>query len=428
MTDMMQALKEYGHEVDVIVAPIVPEELEHRAPRREAMPVRRQMPGWFAAVAVAAGVLVVLGGVSLLAGGADPDVAPASPSTHTVSVEVSGVADRWGDDLAGVVYAGGELSDLDRDAVGGFWSVITSNDFATSEVVRKPDGVGAVTHRFPHVSTEALAVEPGTYTLVLWVDTMLGGYDRWVPLNTDGMGLFGCQYVFEVGDDGDATVELSPTFYPNGWNTDCVTGAVLPGTDADAAVNPVLDDDLDAWGEPRAALMPSVTGLTDGAVVRVDLTNVTGRDGHDLAGVLYEGGELLDLDREAKGGFWSVIRADNYSTGAFVREPGNVDDPADRFPYVSREALVVEPGAYTLVLWVDRSLGGVERWVPINTDGVGLLGCQYVFEVGDDGGANIELSPTFYPNGWNTDCITGTVVPGTDAEAAVNPTLDDGAP
>jgi len=140
---------------------------------------------------------------------------------QTVSVTVSGVSGHGGDELAGVLYAGGELTDLDLDAVGGFWSVVSGDDFTTTEVVREPGVVGV--GRFPFVSDQALTVAPGFYTLVVWVDTGLGGMSRWVPINTDGMGLFGCQVVFEVGDDAQADVVVSANLEPDGWNVDCAT-------------------------------------------------------------------------------------------------------------------------------------------------------------------------------------------------------------
>jgi hypothetical protein len=118
-----------------------------------------------------------------------------------------------------VLYAGGELTGLDRDALGGFWSVIAGDEFTTTEVLREPGdpGVG----RFPFVSDEALTVEPGTYTLVVWVDDRLGAVTRWVPVNTDGMGLFGCHVVFEVGDDAQTDIAVSANLQPDGWNINC---------------------------------------------------------------------------------------------------------------------------------------------------------------------------------------------------------------
>ncbi len=239
MTDPIKALQDYGQKIDAIDSPITRDEIRDRVSQLVPETESTRIPGWFAAVSVATLLLVVLGGVSLLAGRLNTPIAPAAPSLQTLSVEVSGVSGHVGDDLAGVLYEGSELPDLDRDAIGGFWSVVTTNDYTTTEVLREPGIVGE--GRFPYVSSEALTVEPGTYTLVLWVDTSLGEVSRWVPLNTDGRGLFGCQYVFEVGDDTETSISISPTFYPNGWNTNCTTGATIPGTDTDAPVNPNPD-------------------------------------------------------------------------------------------------------------------------------------------------------------------------------------------
>ncbi len=134
---------------------------------------------------------------------------------------MSGVSGHVGDDLAVVVYEGGELIDLERDAIGGFWSVISDDDVTMTEVVREPgpSGVG----RFPFVSDEALTVEPGVYTLVVWVDDALNPVSRWVPVNTDGRGLFGCQQVFEVGAGAQTDVLVSADLQPDGWNTNCAS-------------------------------------------------------------------------------------------------------------------------------------------------------------------------------------------------------------
>jgi len=175
---------------------------------------------------------------------AEPQPVPAAPvpvgEGQTVSVTVTDVTDYPGYELAGVLYADDELTDLDSDALGGFWSVVDGNDFTTTEVVREPGtpGMGP----FPHVTDEALTVAPGTYTLVVWVDVGLGGLNRWVPVNSDGMGLYGCQIVFEVGGDAQTNVAVPANFVSNGWNTDCTTGAAIPGTDAAAAVAPPMDD------------------------------------------------------------------------------------------------------------------------------------------------------------------------------------------
>jgi hypothetical protein len=170
---------------------------------------------------------------------AEPEPVPPGVGvgdSQTVNVTVSDVSGYANYELAGVLYPGGDLTDLDRDALGGFWSVVEGDPFTTTEVVREPGAVGE--GRFPFVSDQALTVVPGTYTLVVWVDTGLGGVSRWVPVNSDGMGLYGCQAVFEVADDAQTDVVITANLVPNGWNTDCTTGVAIPGTDADAAVAP----------------------------------------------------------------------------------------------------------------------------------------------------------------------------------------------
>ncbi len=340
---------------------------------------------------------------------------------RSVRVTVSGVTDHAGHELAGVLYAGGELLDLDDDALGGFWAAIDGDDFTTTEVIRAPsaDLVG----RFPFVSDEAVTVDPGTYTLVVWVDHGLGGFERWVPVNSDGRGLFGCHYSFDVGTESQTAITVPANLRPDGWNVDCVTGAVTPGTDAAAAVAP---PDLDPW-EHRPTTMGPVTGLDQGPSLRVTVSGVSGRLGDEFAAVLYEGGDLSDLDREALGGFWAVISSDDQTLAEVVRRPGELG--VGPFPYLSDEALTVGPGTYTLVLWVDETLDPVSRWVPINTyvpgdpltEGMDLYSCHMVVDVGDDPLTDVEVPANLQHNGWNVDCVTGRVIPGTDAASAVSP-------
>jgi hypothetical protein len=343
---------------------------------------------------------------------------------QTVNVTVTGVSGRAGDELAGVLYAGGELTDLDGDAVGGFWTVVEGDDFTATEVVHEPGVVGV--GRFPFVSDQALTVEPGSYTLVLWVDEGLSPVSRWVPINTytdgdvliEGTDLFGCHVVFEVGDDAQTDVAVEAGLHHNGWNVDCATGVAIPGTDAAAAVAPPMDGG-EMWWPELDMEMPPVVGVGNGQTVNVTVTGVSGHDGDELAGVLYSGGDLTDLDRDALGGFWSVVEGDDFTTTEVVREPGAVGE--GRFPFVSEQALTVAPGTYTLVMWVDLGLGAVSRWVPLNSDGMGLYGCQAVFEVGEEAQTDVVVTANLVPNGWNTNCTTGIAIPGTDAAAAVAP-------
>ena len=210
---------------------------------------RRQILGRLGVAASAAVlVIVAVGSVALLRGeqstpdAAQTDVATSvapiapAPQQQTVAVTVEGVSGYAGQALAGVLYAGGELTDLDRDALGGFWSVVAGDDFTTTEMVRRPGDMGA--GRFPYVSDAALTLEPGTYTLVLWVDYGLSPTSRWVPVNSDGAGLFGCHTVFDVAGDAQTDVTVTANLHPDGWNVDCTTGVAIPGTDAAAAVAP----------------------------------------------------------------------------------------------------------------------------------------------------------------------------------------------
>lgn len=193
---------------------------------------------------------------------------------RTVRVTVSDVSGHAGDDLAGVLYEG-EVTDLDSDALGGFWAVISDDDFTGTEVVRGPAGWGM--GRFPYVSDEALIVEPGTYTLVLWVDDALNPVSRWVPVNTDGMGLFGCHTVFEVGDDTPTDLAVPAHLQPDGWNIDCTTGAAIPGTVSADPVTPAempettsFDDWMRTIGDVAVAPDGTVYGSAPLGIASLD--------------------------------------------------------------------------------------------------------------------------------------------------------------
>ena len=242
MTDPIELLEKYGRQADMAVSPITEQEIRDRMTPLAIERGPSRVPAWAAAAAVAALLLIVLGGVSLLAGGAEVSVVPASPVAEPLGVEVVGVSGFEGYQLAGVLYEGDELNNLDRDAIGGFWTIVTTDDYTTTEIVREPNT--DISGPFPHVTTEALTIEPGTYTLILWVDTSIGGATRWVPINTDGMGLYGCHHTFELTQD-TATTTITPTLHPNGWNTNCTTGVTIPNTDPNAAVNPNPDRSTD---------------------------------------------------------------------------------------------------------------------------------------------------------------------------------------
>lgn len=377
----------------------------------------RQM---MAAVGAAAIVLALFGGIGWLqrSNGVDaaadpsdpPVVATSTPSSTeapasrgTLSVTVRGVMGHDGDQLAGVLYPGASLIDLDRDAIGGFSMSISGDQFTGTETVRAPDDLGV--GPFPFVSDEEVDLEPGEYTLVLWVDTGLNPADRWVPINTDGQGLFGCQTVIEVGSNRQADFTVTANLSPNGWNIDCATGEALPGTESINSFQP-------------SASMPVPTGVEDGQTVEIGLSGLRGHEGNELGVVVYEGSELTNPHEDVIGGFWSLVTSDDFTITEVVRELGPLG--SGRFPFATSEALKVEPGNYTLVVWVDTGLPS-DRRVPFNTDGQGLFGCQMPFEVGNDPQTQISVDAYLHPNGWNIDCRSGQVVPGTNADDGIVP-------
>jgi hypothetical protein len=204
------------------------------------------------------------------------------------------------------------------------------------------------------------------------------------------MGLYGCQTVLEIGTDTQTDVTVIANLEPDGWNINCTTGVATPGTDSAAAVAP-----------PRPSMRP-VSGVGDGQTVSVTVSDISGHAGDHLAGILYPGGDLPDLDRDAIGGFWSILEGNNATTTEIVRQPG---EPGwEPFPFVTDKALTIDPGTYTLVIWVDDGLSPVSRWVPVNTDGRGLYGCQTVLEIGTDTQTDVTVIANLQPDGWNINC------------------------
>jgi hypothetical protein len=332
----------------------------------------------------------------------------AEPATGaTVELTIVDLVGYAGGDLAGVV-----TRDVDGLVVGGFATRISDDLFTTTQLLRRPAEPDELIGAWPHVTDEEAVLPPGEYVLTLWVDTGLGAYTRWFPLNTDGRGLAGCVHAFTVDDEPHTSVVVGGDMRSSGYLGTCES-------DAAAATGPLGSD---GWGDLPTAMDP-VTGPDAGRSVGVTVSGVADHAGHELAGVLYAGGELLDLDADALGGFWAVVDGDDFTTTEVIRTPSA--DLVGRFPYVTDEALSVEPGTYTLVVWVDHGLGGFERRVPVNSDGRGLFGCHHTFDVGTDSRTAITVPANLRPDGWNVDCVTGAVTPGTDAAAAVAPPDDD---
>ncbi|MEA3511656.1 MAG: hypothetical protein U9R51_09495 [Actinomycetota bacterium] len=190
---------------------------------------------------------------------------------------------------------------------------------------------------------------------------------------------------------------------------------VIAERDALAAANTVLSEQLARVPVGQAVAMDQPTSSpTTGQTVSVTVEGLVGLAGHELAGVLYEGEDLslsvspgtqtAESRREAVGGFQAIIAGDDFTTTQLVHQPD--DGQMGPFPYVTDDVLTVEPGVYTLVLWEDFGLGPVNRWVPVNTDGHGLNGCQHVFEVGGDAQTDVVVEGDLSPNGWDVACTT----------------------
>ena len=333
----------------------------------------------------------------------------AEPTTGaTVEFTIVDLAGYANGDVAGVV-----TRDVDGLVVGGFATRISADPFTTTLLLRRPAETDELIGAWPHVTDEEAVLSPGEYVLTLWVDSGLGAYTRWFPLNTDGRGLAGCVQAFTVNEGSRTSVVVGGAVQSTGYLGVCETSAPAP-------------PELDQWDEFPTAMDP-VTGLDAGPSLSVTVSSVSGRMGDEFAAVLYDGGDLSDLDREALGGFWAVISSDDQSLTEVVRSPGAFG--AGRFPYVSDAALTVEPGTYTLVLWVDETLTPVSRWVPINSwvpgdpliEGMDLHGCHMVVDVDDDSLTEVEVPANLHHNGWNVDCVTGMAIPGTDAAAEVSP-------
>ncbi|MFW2381082.1 MAG: hypothetical protein ACN4GZ_04930 [Acidimicrobiales bacterium] len=125
--------------------------------------------------------------------GAPSDEVVAAKSGSTVSVTVAGVTGYERGELAGIV-----MKELDGLVVGGFATAIEGDPFTITKTVTKPAETGDVRAVWPLLSDKVVVLEPGEYVLTLWIDTGLGAYTRWFPMNTDGQGLAGCVHRFYV--------------------------------------------------------------------------------------------------------------------------------------------------------------------------------------------------------------------------------------
>jgi hypothetical protein len=201
----------------------------------------------------------------------DPSDLSATPSTaqQTVTVTVKGLGGLGGGDLAGVLS-----HDPDGTVVGGFAAKVVEENFTTTEMIMRPGDPEASEsadlggNLWPHVTDEVALVEPGVYTLMMWADTGLEGYSRWVPANSDGAGLTGCVYSFEVSEHQSAHVVLDGDFAGLGYVGIC--------RDDPAAFTFATDDLCDWVSEDEIAEFVAAEFDWDGTATEIDTRNAEG--------------------------------------------------------------------------------------------------------------------------------------------------------
>jgi hypothetical protein len=130
----------------------------------------------------------------------------------TVIVTVTGIEESVGHDVAAVMYDGlwtdnpGVLG-----MVGGFGVVVDADPFAVTQTIASPaSDQNDVDTQFPGVSDEPLIVEPGQYTIMIWIDEELGPYSRWVPADSPGLGGCRVDVTVEEGRSTSVTVDGIP--------------------------------------------------------------------------------------------------------------------------------------------------------------------------------------------------------------------------
>lgn len=145
------------------------------------------------------------------AGTIDADAAPVP-----VTISISGLESAMGHFLAGVLFVGEGTTNPDERVVGGIATVVTSDPFTADLELKVGDdqfpaaqddcgagdkSVPSDCILFPYLTDEQQVVDPGTYTLQLWLSpTTIGPSSRWVP--DQQAGLVGCVTTFDVGATG----------------------------------------------------------------------------------------------------------------------------------------------------------------------------------------------------------------------------------
>ncbi|MFW2332284.1 hypothetical protein [Ilumatobacter sp.] len=169
------------------------------------------------------------------------------PAVSVVDVTVVGVAGYSGGELAGIV-----AREADGLVVGGFATRIDGDPFATTQRVLRPADPDQDAVSWPNLSDEAADIPPGGYVLSLWSDTGLSGATRWVPMNSDGIGLAGCVERFTVGEAEVTEIVVGGDARSSGASGLCVPAIVLGDPVVESAPSEVASSDRTEVDPPFA--------------------------------------------------------------------------------------------------------------------------------------------------------------------------------
>jgi len=325
-------------------------------------------------IGAAAATVIALALVAVFTFGDGEENVGGGAGTGTISISVQDWSGVEGYRLLAVVWS---KDDDDRGtfwelAGGAFWTMIDSDPFSGEDVVHPPlwgddrrdveswvESWGAGDYAWERTAS----LEPGTYRIDFSANPgELKPYGSYVPAEPIERH---CSVDVEVRAGKNSTV-------------------VISGIPRDGPCSVV--ESSESAGEEQDVVPPGA--------VAVAVQGVVGRSDWDLAGVLYKGIGISDPDNRAIGGFAADIDKDPFSYTLYVHEPDASDDAFDGpFPYVAEAALAVEPGTYTLVLWLGSRLGPYSRWVP--GDIFGLVGCETILEVKEGPGTTVIVTGGF---------------------------------
>ena len=166
---------------------------------------------------------------------------------------------------------------------------------------------------------------------------------------------------------------------------------------------------VEEWEYYRSQSVGTTNADVAQVAVTITISGLEGATDHYLAGVLYSG-RTVDPDERVVGGVATVVTSDPFTADLELKVgndefPDAQDDSAAEktsvpsdcilFPYLTDEQQLVDPGTYTLQLWLSpTTIGPYSRWVPGQQ--AGLVGCVTTFDVGATGGG---VTVTGIPDG-----------------------------